>query len=211
MVSDRPKRGSPFSPCCILAQVPGLCFAHVNIGPWDAYLNTHTSESDCRHQPTLIALLGHIPSDHVSTKGEPYAQQRRLWVSCPDVQYCSTVVFSVPRRIQLRTRDGDARAYKTYERLVVGDVIGIPLHPRKLTTTPLKPKPPSDFGVTAGAKIALTYDSWEPGICQYDTPTIADYRRTSCEPMCHNDDWSIIWHVLLVRRCKIQTSEPKIR
>jgi len=44
-------------------------------------------------------------------------------------------------------------------------MIWVLLHPRKLTTTALKPKPPSDFGVTAGAKIALTYDSWEPGVC----------------------------------------------
>lgn len=54
---------------------------------------------------------------------------------------------------------------KKYEQPVAGDVIEMLLHPRKLTTTLLKPKPSPDFGVIAGAKMALTYDSWEPRIC----------------------------------------------
>ena len=90
-------------------------FVHVNIGPWYTITNTHTSESDCRHQPALITFLSHIPSDHVGTKGKPYAQERRLWVSRPDVEYCSTIILSVPCRVQLRAGDGNTCAYERYE------------------------------------------------------------------------------------------------
>jgi len=127
---------------------------------------THASESNCRHQPAVVALLSHIPSDHIGTKGEPYAQERRVWVLCFNVQHCGTVIFGVPCRIQLGTCDRNSCACETDEGLVAGYAMAIALHPRKLTTTALNPKPPPDSGVTAGAKIALTYDSWEPWICQ---------------------------------------------
>ena len=173
--------------------------------------NTHTSQSDCGHQPTLVALLSHIPSDHVGTKGEPYAQEGCPWVFRPNVKHRSTVIFSVSCRIQLGTCDGNTRAYETNERSVLGDVMRILLHPRKLTTTALKPKPPSDFGVTAGAKIALTYDSWEPRICvSRETPTICNHSQTSRKSMCYDDDRSVIWDISIARRCKIQTSDRNL-
>lgn len=91
---------------------PMAVLVHVNIGPWSAKVNAHASESNCRHQPALLTLLSYIPSDHVGAKGESYAQEWRLWVPRPDVQYCSTVIFSVPRRIQLGACDGNTRAYE---------------------------------------------------------------------------------------------------
>jgi len=144
---------------------PMAVLVHVNFGPWSTTISTYASESNRRHQPTFVALLSNIPGYHVGAKGESYAQERRFWVPRSDVQYCSTVIFSVSCRIQLGTCDRNTRACETHEQLVAGDMIWVLLHPRKLTTTALKPKPPSDFGVTAGAKIALTYDSWEPGVC----------------------------------------------
>lgn len=168
-------------------------FVYVNVGPWGVITNTHTSQSDCRHQPTLVTLLCYVSSYHIGAKGEPYAQERRFWIPCPNVQYCSTVIFSVSCRIQLGTCDRNTRAYEINEQSVLGDVMQILLHPRKLTTTPLKPKPPSDFGVTAGAKIALTYDSWEPRICvSTEMPTGCNHLRTSCKSMRYNDDGSVI-------------------
>jgi len=87
---------------------------------------------------------------------------------------------------------------------VAGYVMAIPLHPRKLTTTALKPKPPPDFGVTAGAKMALTYDSWEPRICvSGEIPAVYKHSQTSCKSMRHCDDGSVIWDILIVRGCKI--------
>jgi hypothetical protein len=180
---------------------------HINVDTWTLTTNTHASESNCRYQSTLVTLLSHIPSDHIGTKGKSDAQERRLWVFCPNVQDRSAVIFSVSCRIQLGTCDGNTCAYETDERLVVSDVMRMPLHPRKLTTTLLNPKPPSDFGVTAGAKIALTYDSWEPRICvSMGVATICNYPRTSRKAMCYDDDWSVVWDTLMVRRRKIQTS-----
>ena len=76
---------------------------------------THASESDCRHQPTVVALLSHVPSDHIGTKREPYAQERHFWVLCPDVQHCGTVIFGVACRIQLGACDRNPRTCETDE------------------------------------------------------------------------------------------------
>ena len=113
IVSDESGKGLNAFTMMHFGASPMAVFVHVNFGPWSRTISTYASESNRRHQPTFVALLSNIPGYHIGAKGESYAQERRSWVPRSDVQYCSTVIFSVSCRIQLGTCDRNTRACET--------------------------------------------------------------------------------------------------